>query len=599
MVITWVRFLPLAMIISPLLGWGVLTVFRPYLSRKAAAIIANCTVGFSAICVALSIKTVVGNHPLNNVLYDWISIPGFSLSFGLSLDRLSLLMAAMVTGVGFLVHLYSIGYMSHESQSNRYFGHLNLFIFFMLVLVMSDNMVGTFIGWEGVGLCSYLLIGFWNTRPAYLKAASKAFVMNRIGDVGFVIAMAIILLNFGTLNYHEIIHQLPYLQLSSMTLFSIGSALVLAISGKSAQFPLYTWLPDAMAGPTPVSALIHAATMVTSGVYLVNRMHPLFNSSPQSLQLLLIVGILTTLIGGVTATFQTDLKKILAYSTVSQLGFMVIALGLGCYQVALFHMLTHAFFKALLFLSAGNIIHGLDGEQDIRKMGGVRKLLPVTGLLMGIGTLSIIGLPPLSGFFSKEAIFSAAMSQSPVAFGALILGSCLTVFYMARMVYFVFFGTYRGNVGHPHEGSISMQLALVTLAAFSIMGGLFGSIFHLPEPHQTELLLPAITIGIICIFGTAGILWARAQSRRTVTADRPLLGLDAIYDQFIVAPYLYTSRILINTIDRRLNQSIVGMGQMTQRIGALSIRIQTGNVGTYVVLMLLAIVALFLKVVIR
>ncbi len=599
MVITVIEFLPIAIILSPLLGWGVLTLLRPYLSRMSAAIIANATVGFSAICVALSIKTVVGNHPLHVALYDWISIPGFSLSFGLSLDRLSLLMAAMVTGVGFLVHLYSIGYMAKDPQSNRYFGYLNLFVFFMLVLVMSDNMVGTFIGWEGVGLCSYLLIGFWNTNQSYLKAATKAFVMNRIGDVGFVIAMATILLHFGTLNYHEILHQIPYIQLSTTTLFVIGSALVLAISGKSAQFPLYTWLPDAMAGPTPVSALIHAATMVTSGVYLVNRMHGLFDLSQPTLQLLLMVGILTTLIGGVTAIFQTDLKKILAYSTVSQLGFMVIALGLGCYQVALFHMLTHAFFKALLFLSAGNVLHGLAGEQDIRKMGGLRKMLPVTTVLMGIGAITIIGLPPLSGFFSKEAIFAAALNQSPFAFGALLIGSSLTVFYMARMIYFVFFGTYRGNVTHPHEGSLSMQLSLVTLAALSVMGGLFGTVFHLPEAPHPEYLLPAITLAIIAVFGIAGVLWARAQSLKEIVEDRLFFGLDALYDRVVVDPYLFTSRIVINTFDRWLNQSVMGIGQMTRLIGELAIRLQTGNVGTYVVLMLLAIIGLFLKVVIR
>lgn len=387
------QFLPVLIILSPLTGWAILTLFRPHFSRLMATIFANAAVGISVICVGLSIKTVVSHHPLYLSLFHWISIPGFSLTFGLGLDRLSLLMAAMVTGVGFLVHVYSIGYMAHDSQYNRYFGYLNLFIFFMLVLVMSDNLVGTFIGWEGVGLCSYLLIGFWNTNQLYLKAATKAFVMNRIGDVGFVIAMAIIFVNFGSLNYQVILHQLPYVQLSAMTLFAIGTAFVLAISGKSAQFPLYTWLPDAMAGPTPVSALIHAATMVTSGIYLVNRLQPLFDLSPQTLQLLLGVGILTTLIGGIAAVFQNDLKKILAYSTVSQLGFMVIALGLGCYQVALFHMLTHAFFKALLFLSAGNVLHGLDGEQDIRKMGGLRKHLPVTALLMGIGALAIVGLP--------------------------------------------------------------------------------------------------------------------------------------------------------------------------------------------------------------
>jgi len=590
------KYSPLITILSPLIGWLILTLFRSSISRRVAGVISSAAVAISCITVGLSANTILGGHPIDINLFNWISIPAMTLSLGLTLDKLSLLMGVMITGVGLLVHIYSIGYMAHDDNGTRYFSYLNLFIFFMLLLVMSDSMIGTFMGWEGVGLCSYLLIGFWNHNQLYLKAAVKAFVMNRIGDVGFVIAMAILAFQYGTLSYSELIHHLTVAPMSALALLTVGIGIVVALCGKSAQFPLYTWLPDAMAGPTPVSALIHAATMVTSGIYLVNRLHIIFDLSHPAQQLLLILGLLTLMIGGITATFQNDLKKILAYSTVSQLGFMVTALGLGWYQVALFHMLTHAFFKALLFLSAGNIIHGLDGEQDIKNMGGVRKLLPVTTLMMGIGTLSLIGLPPLSGFFSKDAILAAALAKSPIIFGILVLGAALTSFYMSRLIGYVFLGTYRGSVSHPHEGSVSMTGSLIVLGALSIAGGIFKTVFDLPETHHIEILLICLSLGIISTFGTVGIWWAR----RTVALQpsvRVIVGIDAVYDRFVVAPYLYFSRVIMNAVDRGLNHTVMNVGTVTRWVASGVVQIHTGNIGTYVILMILGIIALFLKVV--
>jgi len=494
----------------PLTGWLLASLLRRTTHRIVIWITCATVLGSFITSLIISPKLLDG-MVCNAKLINWLSLPGYRFSLGLMADKLTLLMMVMITGVGFLVHMYSIGYMADDREKNRYFSYLNLFIFFMLFLVMSDSLIGTFIGWEGVGLCSYLLIGFWNTSPANIAAASKAFIMNRIGDIGFMVAMGVLLAAISTLNYSEIIAHLPDLLTQPTILFVVTLGLIIAVAGKSAQFPLYTWLPDAMAGPTPVSALIHAATMVTAGIYLVSRLSVLFYAAPYSAINLLWMGIATAFIGGVAAVVQFDLKKIFAYSTVSQLGLMVIALGLGQVKFALFHMLMHAFFKALLFLGSGNIIHALHGEQDIRNMGGLAKSLPFTATAMGIGALAMMGLPPLSGFYSKDAILEVATHHAGISYLLIIL-SCLTVFYLSRTLYFVFLGTPRMSTVTPHEGTLSMQIPIAILGFLAVVGGwITHNLFLAPGIEISHLQLVITSLVIIGVIAPMGFAWAKRQ----------------------------------------------------------------------------------------
>ncbi|HRI61014.1 MAG TPA: NADH-quinone oxidoreductase subunit L, partial [Saprospiraceae bacterium] len=384
---------------------------------------------------------VAATGPIQSILYNFLSVGSLNVNFGFLVDHLSVWMMLIVTGVGFLIHVYSIGYMHDDEGFWKFFAYLNLFIFSMLLLVMGDNLLMLFFGWEGVGLCSYLLIGFWYANKEYGTAARKAFIMNRIGDLGLLLGIFLIFKTFGSLGFSEIFAGLSTVQPEAGVLTLICILLFIGAMGKSAQIPLYTWLPDAMAGPTPVSALIHAATMVTAGVYLVARCNPLYSLSPDAMHFVAFIGLITCLFAAFIGLRQNVIKKVLAYSTVSQLGLMFVALGMGAYASAIFHVTTHAFFKALLFLSAGSVIHGMGGEQDIRKMGGLRKAMPVTFWVFLIGTFAIAGFPLMSGFFSKDEIFAYTWAHGgKLWWGFAGLGAMLTAIYMCRLLYVTFFG---------------------------------------------------------------------------------------------------------------------------------------------------------------
>ncbi|HUA91395.1 MAG TPA: NADH-quinone oxidoreductase subunit L [Terracidiphilus sp.] len=416
--------------------------------------------------------------PLAESYGQWINIGTLHIDFSLVLDQLSLVMLLVITGVGFLIHVYSVGYMQHDKGYARFFSYLNLFLFFMTTLVLAGNVLLMFVGWEGVGLASYLLIGFWFQKPSAADAGKKAFVVNRVGDFGFLIGIFLLLANFGTLTFGEIAAKLaanPGWTGGVITVICL--CLLFGATGKSAQLPLYVWLPDAMEGPTPVSALIHAATMVTAGVYMITRTHFLFDRSPFALSVVAIVGAATALFAATMGLVQNDIKRVLAYSTISQLGYMFLACGVAAYSAGIFHLVTHAFFKALLFLAAGSVIHAMGDEQDMRKMGGLRKKIPVTFWTMTAAVIAICGIYPFAGFFSKDAILYAAFLQGTggkVLWFVGLVTALLTALYMFRLWYMTFFGEMRSHDAHPHESPWSMLGPLVILAALSIGGGFMG-----------------------------------------------------------------------------------------------------------------------------
>jgi NADH-quinone oxidoreductase subunit L len=446
-------------------------------SHDVAAKIGWGSVALSFACAVYVVASTL-RHPAPRevLLYQWIFGGNLSINLGFLIDPLTCIMLLVVTGVGFLIHLYSVGYMHGEDGFTRFFTYMNLFMVSMLLLVMGNNYVVLFIGWEGVGLCSYLLIGYYYDRVSAAKAATKAFVMNRIGDAGFLLAIFLVFLNFKTLDYTQVFPQVG--QLSTEMATAIALCLLVGAVGKSAQIPLYTWLPDAMEGPTPVSALIHAATMVTAGVYMIVRNHVIYDLSPVAMTTVAWVGGLTALYAATIGLVQNDIKRVLAYSTVSQLGYMFLACGIGAYTAAIFHLMTHAFFKALLFLSAGSVIHALSGEQDIRKMGGLKSRLPRTHALFLIGTLAIAGIPGLAGFWSKDEIMAHAfLHHRYVLYGMAVLGAFLTSFYMFRLTYLTFYGESRVNLhaaSHIHESPPVMIGPLVVLGALSVVGGFPG-----------------------------------------------------------------------------------------------------------------------------
>jgi NADH-quinone oxidoreductase subunit L len=431
--------------------------------------------------------------PLVESFGTWLNVGTLHVDFSFVLDQLSLLMLLVITGVGLLIHIYSVGYMAHDRGYARYFSYLNLFLFFMTTLVLAGNVLLMFVGWEGVGLASYLLIGFWFTKPSAVAAGKKAFIVNRIGDVGFLIGIFLLLANFGTLSFAEIATRLnanPAWMAGVLTTTAL--CLVLGATGKSAQLPLYIWLPDAMEGPTPVSALIHAATMVTAGVYMISRIHVLFDHAPAALATVAIIGAATALFAATIGLVQTDIKRVLAYSTISQLGYMFLGCGVAAYSAAIFHLMTHAFFKALLFLAAGSVIHAMGDEQDMRKMGGLRTKLPVTFLTMTCGVIAIAGIFPFAGFFSKDAILAAAFEQGTtgkVLWFVGLLTALLTAIYMFRLWYLTFFGESRSPEVHPHESPVSMLGPLVILAFLALAGGWVGI------ERFSSFLAPATGVG--------------------------------------------------------------------------------------------------------
>ncbi len=487
----------------PLIGAAVNGFFGRRLPKRAVAAVGLVFVGAACLKawhLAWLFSQLPPEHaPLIGEYGTWIQAGSFVVNFSLFLDPLSLVMTLVVTTVGFLIHIYSVGYMEHEGGYYRFFAYLNLFMFFMLTLVLAGNYLLMFIGWEGVGLASYLLIGFFFLRDSAAAAGKKAFIVNRIGDFGFLIALFLLIRNFGSLDFAEVFPAVSRFGVESTPglLTAIALLLMVGACGKSAQLPLYVWLPDAMEGPTPVSALIHAATMVTAGVYIVARSNPIFSRSPEALTVVAIVGCLTALFAATIGMAQTDIKRVLAYSTISQLGYMFLACGVAAYSAAIFHLMTHAFFKALLFLGAGSVIHALGGEQDMRRMGGLRRHIPWTFWTMTVATFTIAGFPMLSGFFSKDEILWKAFSspRGSWVFWAVVVGTAgLTSFYMFRLWFLTFFGEPRGEgAQHPHESPWIMLGPLVVLAVLSVIGGYVGVPHALGGENHFERFLAPVT----------------------------------------------------------------------------------------------------------
>jgi NADH-quinone oxidoreductase subunit L len=540
------------------------------------------------------------------ISYRWIDAGVLHINFGVVLDQLSLVMLLIITGVGFLIHVYSAGYMSHDNGYWRYFSYLNLFLFFMTVLVLASNALLMFVGWEGVGLASYLLIGFWFQKTSAADAGKKAFIVNRVGDFGFLIGIFLLLANFGSLSFNEVAAKLALNPgWTGGILTTICICLLIGATGKSAQLPLYVWLPDAMEGPTPVSALIHAATMVTAGVYMIARTHFLFDRSPLALLIVAIVGAATALFAATIGMVQTDIKRVLAYSTISQLGYMFLACGVAAYSAGIFHLMTHAFFKALLFLGAGSVIHGLGGEQDMRKMGGLRKEMPVTFWTMTIAVFAIAGFPPLAAFFSKDAILMAAFVQGTSGKVFWFIGlftALLTSFYMFRLWYLTFLGKPRSPELHAHESGWSMLGPLVILALLSIVGGWigaekFGAFLAPAVGHATEAAggsLEWILAGVAVIAALIGLALAHMLYRSN-DGQEPLAAtpgytvlerkywVDELYGAVIVKPIMAISRFVLEWV---VEYAILGgivwlLAGTTTLCGAILQKWQSGNLRSY------------------
>ncbi len=536
----------------------------------------------------------------------WIHVANFNVGFDFAIDQLSLVMLLVVTGVGFLIHVYSVGYMGHEEGYWRFFSYLNLFLFFMTVLVLAENALLMFVGWEGVGLASYLLIGFYYKKDSAADAGKKAFIVNRIGDFGFLLGIFLLIGTFGTLSFSGISANLathPALQGGVLT--CIALCLVLGATGKSAQLPLYIWLPDAMEGPTPVSALIHAATMVTAGVYMIVRMHFLFDRSPLALAIVAILGAATAIFAATIALVQTDIKRVLAYSTVSQLGYMFLGAGVAAYSSAIFHLMTHAFFKALLFLAAGSVIHALNGEQDLRKMGGLRNQLPVTFWVTTIAVLAISGIPPFAGFFSKDEILFATFNHGMLGQALWFVGlvtALLTSFYMFRFWYLTFMGESRSHDAHPHESPWSMLGPLVVLAVLSTAGG-FIKINGFLEPsvgmraevanHSLEWLMSGVAVAVALLgwFIAHSLYGKKSEAPKKLAASLPfayqtLLNkyyVDEFYGAAIVKPLQLTSKYVFEWVVEKgiLGGAVWLIAGVPQFLGALLQKWQSGNIRSY------------------
>ena len=608
-------------ILWPLIGFLFNGLGRNVWSKNTVAYKATGYILASFICSILAFINVQEQGAITVHYFDFINTSSLIIPFDFKVDQLSSLFLLVITGVGTLIHLYSTAYMKDEEAPHyaRYFAYLNLFIFSMLLLVLGDNFVIMFIGWEGVGLCSYLLIGYWFSNNHFNYAAKKAFIMNRIGDLGFLLAIFWLIVKLGTVSYSEVFTAESLAKLSSTDITAITLLLFVGAMGKSAQIPLFTWLPDAMAGPTPVSALIHAATMVTAGIYMITRANMLFSASELTQHVIAIIGISTALLSATIALKQNDIKKVLAYSTVSQLGYMFLGLGVGAYSGAVFHVITHAFFKALLFLGAGSVIHAMHHEQDIRKMGGLKTKLPITHLTFLIACIAIAGVPPFSGFFSKDEILAAAFAKSPIYWALGVLGAAMTAFYMFRLYATTFLGQFRGTheqEHHLHESPISMTLPLIVLAIASavagalgipaLMGGnhwlshqlipIIGEAHEAHLSHQTEWILMAVSVSIalVALLIAVNRYKKKADEEPTSTLGKFLYNkwyIDEFYNNTVVQPLNKMSGFLKETIERKvIDGAVNGTGKLVQ-YGARQIRlIQSGQVGYYILFMVLSLV---------
>ena len=596
-------------------------------SERTLGLIGSGTVGLSFLLAAGAFVQLLGEQPGSRKhifeLFSWISTGtgGSSLSIPVSyqVDQLSILMTLIVTGVGFLIHVYSVGYMHGDPGFARFFAYLNLFIFAMLNLVLADNFLLMFLGWEGVGLCSYLLIGFWYEKTFTGDAAKKAFVVNRVGDFGFILGMLLIFKTFGSLNFTTVFNGAGVLSVGNPTIFWVTLLLFVGATGKSAQIPLYVWLPDAMAGPTPVSALIHAATMVTAGVYMVARCSILYALAPATLEIVAIVGAATALFAATIGLVQNDIKKVLAYSTISQLGYMFLAMGVAAFSAGIFHLMTHAFFKALLFLGSGAVIHAMHDEQDIRAMGGLKHELPTTYKTFLIGAVAIAGIPPFAGFFSKDAILWNAFSSehgSAVLWVAGVVGAVMTAFYMFRLVSLTFEGEKRfdPHAVHPHEAPKSMTVPLIVLAILSVVGGFVGvPHYDLVEEWLSPVFAPArlklmgveagsgttewLLMAVSVAAAVGGVIAARRiyldridlatnavqRFKRLYTVLLNKYYVDEAYDAAIVRPILNISEgLLWRGFDVRVVDGAVnGTAKLVEGISARLRKIQTGVAQSY------------------
>lgn len=616
------------LILSPFVGFLINGLRYKKHSANLAGVIATTAIAISFISAVLLVVDVVAMpaeaRKIAVTFFEWMAVDKFKINAGFVVDQISSIMILVITGVGTLIHLFSIGYMHHDKGAAKYFAYLNLFIFNMLLLVLGDSLLVMFVGWEGVGLCSYLLIGFWFTDKEKAAAGMKAFITNRVGDAAFLLGMFVLFISFGTLNFSELNALAPTVaEASWLGAVTLGTMfLFIGATGKSAQIPLYVWLPDAMAGPTPVSALIHAATMVTAGVYMIVRLNPLFIMAPNTMMVIAIIGAATAVFAATIGMTQWDIKKVLAYSTVSQLGYMFLACGVGAFGAAMFHLMTHAFFKALMFLGSGSVIHAMHEEQDIRKMGGLKKYMPITHITFLLGWLAIIGVPPFAGFFSKDEILAYAFNSpfgSPVLWVCGALGATLTAFYMTRLMALTFWGKSRvPSHVHPHESPALMTIPLIVLAVLSVIGGWIGiphvigeHLGHIPNVWEhwlhpvispipgwqtidatTEWTLMGVSVGLAAISAVVAYQFyvkSPETPKKIAESIKPVYNLvynkyfvDEAYFGAIINPLVNLSRstwyyIDVNFIDKMTYWA----GDLMRGMGSMVRSTQTGNMQQY------------------
>lgn len=601
----------LFLLLAPFAGF----LFNVFFGKKVSRNISG-TIGTIAVAVSFGIalnfffQINSTKQPILIDLFHWMTLGNFDVSFSFLLDQLSVLWLLFVTGIGTLIHIYSISYMHDDENLHKFFAYLNLFIFFMITLVTGSNLLIMFIGWEGVGLCSYLLIGFWYKNQDYNDAAKKAFIMNRIGDLGFLIGIFTLGYLFSSVDFTTIKAIVASGRTVDLGWLTFGTlCLFIGASGKSAQIPLYTWLPDAMAGPTPVSALIHAATMVTAGIFMITRLNFIFDLTPTIQMVIAIIGAITSLVAAFIALVQNDIKKVLAYSTVSQLGLMFLALGLGAYEIAVFHVITHAFFKACLFLGSGSVIHAMHGEQDMRKMGGLRKYMKVTYITFLIATLAISGIPIFAGFFSKDEILMVAFHENKALWVIASLASIMTAFYMFRLLYLTFFKEFRGTEEqkhHLHESPGLITFPLIVLAILSTVGGFISFPGHSwlneylkpifigarEEHHLDSTTFILMGVAVVGALIGIGIAYSNYIKKSQVPAeDNEITGfskvlynkfyVDEIYMAVIVKPIYAIASFSKNFIETALSGFIFGLGKVTNMVGTQGRVLQNGSVGFY------------------